>query len=287
MSGPLRGLGHPYFALPPPWLVAHRGGSLLAPENTLVAFANAEAVGAVALETDVRLSRDGEVMVFHDEETTRLTGQPGTIEGRARAEIEALDAGFNFTPDGGRTFPFRGKGVTIPTLSALLERFPRLRVNVEAKGDEPELAEAIARVLRAARREGSVCVGAAARRQAARLRRLLPEYARFLCLAAAIPHALAAYGLFPASWAPGGYDLAALSNPRVAGLPLISSRLVSYFHARGMAVQIWTVDDEAEMRRLLAAGVDGIMSDRPDLLARVLQGRGAPGAPASNTSRTG
>ena len=272
MTLPLRGLSHPYFALPPPWFVAHRGGSLLAPENTLVAFANAEALGAVALETDVRLSSDGEVMVFHDEETSRLTGQPGTIEGRTRAEIEALDAGFNFTPDGGRTFPYRGRGVTVPTLAAVLERFPRLRVNIEAKGDEPALADALARVLRAARREGTVCVGAAARRQASRLRRLLPEYARYLCFAAAIPHALAAYGLLPARLAPGGYDLAALPDPEIAGFHLISPRLVSYFHARGMAVQIWTVDREDAMRRLLAAGVDGLMSDRPDLLAKVLRG---------------
>lgn len=271
MSGPLRGLGHPYFALPPPWLVAHRGGSLLAPENTLVAFANAEALGAVALETDVRLSRDGEVMVFHDAETSRITGQPGTIEGRTRAEIEALDAGFNFTPDGGRSFPYRGRGVTIPTLAALLERFPRLRVNLEAKGDEPALAEAIARLLRGARREETACVGAAAWRQAARLRRLLPEYARYLSTLAAVPHVLAGLGPLPAAWAPGGYDLAALPS-RYAGLQLVSQRLVSYFHARGMAVQVWTVDREEEMRRLLAAGVDGIMSDRPDLLAKVLLG---------------
>lgn len=267
-----RGLAHPYFALPRPWLVAHRGGSLLAPENTLVAFANAEALGAVALETDVRLSRDGEVMVFHDEETRRITGVPGTIEGRTRAEIEALDAGFGFTPDGGQTFPFRGKGVTIPTLAALLARFPRLRVNVEAKGAEPALAEALARVLRAARREGTACVGAAGWRQSARLRRLLPEYATYLCTLAAVPHLLAALTPFPAGWAPGGYDLAALPNHRVAGLPLISTRVVSYFHARGMAVQVWTVDGQEEMRRLLAAGVDGIMSDRPDLLAQVLRG---------------
>ncbi|HSM91995.1 MAG TPA: glycerophosphodiester phosphodiesterase [Anaeromyxobacteraceae bacterium] len=269
---PPRGPGHPYFDLPTPWLVAHRGGSLLAPENTLEAFANAEALGAVALETDVRLSRDGEVMVFHDAETSRLTGQPGTIEGRTRAELEALDAGFGFTPDGGRTFPWRGRGVRIPTLAAVLERFPRLRVNLEAKGDEPALAEALARVLRAHRREGSACVGAAARRQAARLRRLLPEYARYLSTAAAIPHVLAAFGLLPAALAPGGYHLAAFPNPRLAGRPVIGPRLVRYFHGRGMAIQIWTVDDEEEMRRLLAVGVDGIMSDRPDLLAKVLAG---------------
>jgi glycerophosphoryl diester phosphodiesterase len=266
-----RGLQHPYFALPPPWLIAHRGGSLLAPENTFAAFERAAALGADVIETDVRLSRDGEVMIFHDAGTLRLTGVPGTIEGRTRTALEMLDAGFTFTPDGGQTYPWRGKGVRIPTLAAALARFPRLRFNIEAKGDEPELATALARVLRDARREATACVGAASLRQSRRLRRLLPEYACYLSTLASVPHLLAAHGLFPSRWAPDGYDLAAFPD-RYAGRPLVTPRLLRYFHGRGMAVQVWTVDREEDMRRLLADGADGIMSDRPDLLAQVLRG---------------
>src|SRR5512138_3182273 len=98
----------PYLQLPSPWLVAHRGGSRLAPENTLAAFDRAASLGADAIETDVRLSRDGVVMVFHDEDTLALTGEAGTIEARSAAEIERLDAGFGFSPDGGASFPLRG-----------------------------------------------------------------------------------------------------------------------------------------------------------------------------------
>lgn len=260
-----RGLDHPYFALPTPWLIAHRGGSRLAPENTFAAFEVAEALGVDVIETDVRLSRDGEVMVFHDDGTLRITAVPGTIERKRRVALEMLDAGFTFSPDGGRTYPWRGKGVRIPTLAAVLARFPRLRFNIEAKGKEPALADALASVLRAAHREGTVCVGAGSLLQARRL----PEYARYLPTLAAAPHLLAAHGLFPARWAPGGYDLAALPE-RWAGLPLLSARVTRYFHRRRMAVQAWTIDREEDMRRVLASGVDGIMSDRPDLLKRVL-----------------
>ena len=267
-----RGLDHPYLALPPPWLVAHRGGSLLAPENTLPAFEQAEALGADVIETDVRLSRDGVVMVFHDADTARITGRPGTIEGRTRAELEGLDAAFGFSLDGGRTFPWRGRSVRIPVLADVLARFPRMRFNVEAKGREAALAEALARVLEAAGREDSVAVGAADGRQARRLARLLPRYARYPSTPAAMLHFLASRWRWLAFLGPAGHDLAALPV-RWHGIPVATPRLIRYFHGRRMAVQFWTVDDEAGMRRLLALGADGIMSDRPDLLKRVL-GRG-------------
>src|SRR5512139_3843484 len=106
-------MAKPYLDRPGPWVVAHRGGSALAPENTFPAFDRAVALGADALEIDVRLTGDGAVVVFHDEETARLTGEPGTIEGRTLAEVAALDAAFSFSRDGGASFPLRGTGVSI------------------------------------------------------------------------------------------------------------------------------------------------------------------------------
>src|SRR5574341_67721 len=263
-----RGIDHPYFALPPTWLIAHRGGSLEGPENTLVAFERAEALGADVIETDVRLSRDGEVMVFHDADTRRITGAPGTIEERTRAELEQLDAAYGYTEDG-HTFPWRGKGVRIPTLAAVLARFPRLRFNLEAKGKEERLAVALRDVLEAAHRERTVCVGAGNRAQARRLEALLPAYARYLPTLSAIPHFIAAWGLIPGRWASDEYDLAALPF-RYFGLRVVSRRVVEHFRSRGMVVQIWTVDAESEMRDLLDKKVGGIMSDRPSLLKRVM-----------------
>jgi glycerophosphoryl diester phosphodiesterase len=237
---------HPYLALPGPWLVAHRGGGGLAPENTLAAFDLAVQLGADALEIDVRRTRDGEVVIFHDEETSRLTGRPGTIEARTLDEVGALDAGACFTSDGGATFPFRGAGLAVPTL-----------------------AQALAQVLTSAGAEPRACVGSFHDLQAERLGTLLPGCARYLPERAATCHVLAAKAGASGDGCPGGYQLASLPH-RVGDLTVVDRAVVDYFHARGLPVHVWTVDDPAEQRALLELGVDGIVTDRPDLLRQVL-----------------
>jgi glycerophosphoryl diester phosphodiesterase len=258
-----------YLSLPAPWLVAHRGGSRIAPENTLAAFDRSAALGADAIETDVRLSRDGAVMVFHDEDTFSLTGQAGTIEARTAAEIEALDAGFSFTEDGGVSFPLRGAGIRIPTFAEALRRYPRMRFNVDAKTEDPALADALARVVREARAEERVCVGSFFDGQAERLGALLPGVARFLPQEAATRHVLAAKSGAAPVGLPGGYDLADLPA-RMGDMTVVEPPVVEHFHRLGIPVHVWTVDEEDEMRALLDLGVDGIVTDRPDVLKRVL-----------------
>ena len=267
----------PYLALPRPWLVAHRGGAALAPENTLPAFERAAQLSADAFELDVRLTADGEVVIFHDEETSRLTGEPGTIEGRTLAQVRALDAAWSFSADGGRSFPLRGSGVAPPTLREVLERFPAMRMNVEAKSPDPAVAEALVRVVRRAGAVARVCIGSQDDGQAERLRALLPEACHFLPEGAATALVMAARAEDPTGL-PQGWDVADLPF-RLEGtdLVVVDRVTIDFLHARGLAVFAWTVDEEADMRRLLADGVDGVMTDRPDLLARVL-GRASRGA---------
>jgi glycerophosphoryl diester phosphodiesterase len=265
-------MARPYLSRPSPWLVAHRGGSLLAPENTFVAFDRAVELGADAVETDVHLTRDGVVVVFHDDETDRLTGAAGTIEERTLAEVQALDAAFGFSTDGGATFPFRGLGVRVPTLAETLARYPALRFNVDAKSEDPALAEALVRTVKAARAVDRVCLGSFFDAQAARIGGLLPEVARYLPQHAATCHVMAAKSGRPATGCPSGYDLASLPH-RMDGLLVVDRPVVEHFHRLGMPVQVWTVDEEEEMRELLALGVDGLVTDRPDVAAKVM-GRG-------------
>ncbi len=259
---------HPYLALPGPWLVAHRGGSQLAPENTLAAFDRAAALGADAIETDVRLTRDGALVTFHDDDTARLLGAPGTVEGRSLAELRRLDAGGQFTLDGA-SFPFRGLGLSVPTFSEALARYPTMRFNVDAKTDDPDLAGALAAAVTAASAEDRVCVGSFFDAQARRLGTLLPRCARFLPQEAATCHVLAARAGGAGEGCPAGYDLADLPH-RLGEAVVVNAAVVSYFHRLGVPVHVWTVDEEAEMRELLALGVDGIVTDRPDVLRRVL-----------------
>jgi len=259
----------PFLALARPWLVAHRGGAALAPENTCAAFDGALRWGADCLELDVRLTRDGEVAVFHDEETGRITGEPGTVAGRTMGELRRLDAGFAFTPDGGRTFPFRGAGVEIPPLAEVLARYPGMRLNVEAKSAEPALAEALVAVIRRAGAVDRVCIGSERDAQGERLRALLPGACHFLPRAAARRHVLTALVGAGEGLCPAGWDCAEI--PLRAGLlPVATARVIRALRRRGLAVFVWTVDEEGEMRGLLDAGADGIMTDRPDRLAAML-----------------
>jgi glycerophosphoryl diester phosphodiesterase len=258
----------PYLDLPGPWLVAHRGASDVAPENTLPAFDQAAALGVDALEIDVHRSADDVVFVFHDDDTRRITGDAGSIEGRTAAEVAALDAGFSFTPDGGATFPFRGAGVRIPTLAEVLLRYPSLRLSIDAKTADAPLARALAGVIREARAEDRVVVGSFFDAQAARLGRLLPDVCRFLPQRAAAWQVLGAALRVPPFGVPA-YQLAALPR-RHRRVEVVTPRLIRHLHRRGVPVHVWTVDDEAEMRELLALGVDGIITNRPALAARVM-----------------
>jgi glycerophosphoryl diester phosphodiesterase len=262
----------PYLALRRPWLVAHRGGAALAPENTLPAFERAAALGADAFELDVHLTRDGEVVVFHDDETSRLTGEPGTIEARTLTEVRALDAGWSFTDDGGRTHPWRGRGVAPPLFSELLARFSAMRMNVEAKSGDPALAEALVACIRKAGAVDRVCVGSQHDEQAERIRTLLPQACHFLPQSAATAFVMGARSE-NATGLPEGWDVADLPH-RFEGTDLVvlDRSTIEFLHGHGLAVFAWTVDDAADMRRLLEDGVDGIMTDRPDVLARVLRG---------------
>ncbi len=260
----------PYLSLPRPWLVAHRGGAALAPENTLPAFDQAAHLGADAFELDVHLTSDGEVVVFHDDETERLTGEAGTIEARSLAQVRALDAGFGFSPDGGRSHPWRGRGVSPPTLRELLRTHPRVRMNVEAKSADPRLARALVEVIRDEGAVDRVCIGSQHDEQGERIRALLPEACHFLPEGPATCHVMAARAPGSAG-CPDGWDVADLPY-RLEGteMVILDRATIDGLHRAGLAVFAWTVDDEAEMRRLVADGIDGVMTDRPDLLARVL-----------------
>jgi glycerophosphoryl diester phosphodiesterase len=260
---------HPYLARPGPWLVAHRGGARLAPENTLVAFDLARDLGADAIETDVHLSKDGEVIVFHDDDTLRLCGVPGTIEARSQEEIRALDAAFSFSPDGGATQPFRGRGVHPPTLAETLARYPGMRFNVEAKSVDPALAEALVRTVRDAGRIDDVCLGSFDDGQAERLRALAPDACHFLPTNVATCHVLAAKSGNAGDGCPRGYLVADLPL-ETSGFRVVDAEVVAHFRRLGIAVFVWTVDREEDMRDVLALGVHGVMTDRPDRLKAVL-----------------
>ena len=260
--------GHRYLA-GAPLLIAHRGGGALAPENTLAAFDRAlRWWRADLLELDVRPTRDGECVVFHDATLERTTDGTGAVVERSLAELRTLDAGFRFTPDGGATFPFRGRGVRIPTLAEVLDAFPAARINVEMK--EAGVQEPAARAIARAGAEHRVLVAAGDTRNRARFR----GYAGPQSAGAQELYAFYALHLARATRAyRPAVDAFQMPETAHGGRRVLDARWVREAHAHNVAVHVWTVDEEADMLRLLEWGVDGIITDRPDRLARVLHQR--------------
>ena len=247
-----------------PRVFAHRGGSALAPENTLAAFDLGLRAGADGLELDVRLSVDGVPVVVHDATLDRTTNATGLVAARSAAELARVDAGWHFAGRGG--FPFRGQGLGIPTLRDVLLRHRGVPIIVEMKIDTETMGQLVADDIRAAGAEASVCAAGSGSSSAAALRRALPQTATSACHAEVRLAVYRSWGGWPVKRPPfGGYQV-----PEHAGrIRIASPRFIRHAHAAGLEVQVWTVDDEADMRRLLSWGADGLISNRPDLAVTV------------------
>jgi glycerophosphoryl diester phosphodiesterase len=246
---------------------AHRGGCALGPENTLAAFDLGMAAGADGLELDVHLSSDGVAVVHHDDTLDRTTEVTGALATRTAAELARVDAGYRFG-DGG-SYPFRAHGIGIPTLAEVLHRYADTRVIIEMKVDSAEMGEAVARDVRGAGAAERVCAAGYGLRSAVAARRALPEMATSACH----PEAQLAVYRSHLWWPVRRVGYQAYQVPETAGwIRIVSPRFVRHAHQAGLKVQVWTVDEEADMRRLLSWGVDGLISNRPDLAVKVVHG---------------
>lgn len=247
------------FPGPLPRVFGHRGAAGVAPENTLASFRRARADGADVFELDVHGTADGEIVVLHDPTLERTTDGAGAVSGLRFAEVAALDAGFHFTPDGGRTHPFRGSGVRVPRLAELVREFPDVPLNIEIKQETPSIVDAVVALLRAART--TVVLAAEQDVIMTAIRRAAPDIATSLA-AGEVATFMGALQQGVAPTLPAG-AVALQIPPRFWGVELVTRETVAAAHALGAEVHVWTINDTAEMRRLLALGCDGIISDLP------------------------
>lgn len=228
------------------------------------------------LELDVRLTKDGEVVVIHDESVDRTTDGSGPVRTFTLGDIQALDAGYHFVDLAG-AHSFRARGVAIPTLDEVLTAFPDMRINIEAK--EPAVAGPTVALIARHAAEHRVLVAAefeSSRKDA----RGYPgpwgaSYFQILCF-------------WLLHWLPGGSPYTPRADifqvPECSGrLRVVTRRFVRAAHRVAIPVHVWTVNREEDMHRLLDLGVDGIQTDRPDLLASVLTERtGRPVPPGTS-----
>lgn len=256
---------HPYLDGPFPRAFAHRGwhiGDLAGRENSLAAFRRAAAEGYRYLETDVHATRDGEVVVLHDATLDRTTDGSGAVRELSWAAV--------------RTARVRGRD-PVCRLTDLLEELPDTLLNVDVKADSA--VEPVLEVLRQTNTWDRVCLASFSEPRLRRLRRAAgPRLLTSMGTASVV--ALRLRSLLPVLPAPIRGGLVQVPR-RQSGIPVVDRPLVRYAHRRRLEVHVWTVDDAQEMEALLDLGVDGLVTDRPDVLRDVLRARSAwPGADA-------
>lgn len=251
-----------YLDAPRPIAFAHRGGAKLWPENTLTSFEGALELGYRYIETDVHVTRDDRLVVFHDGTLDRTTNGAGPIAHCSLAELRGLDAGYWFERAG--EHPFRGRGVGIPTLEEAFALHPDLRLNVEIKPMGERGARLMWEEIERLGVHDRILVAAAHSPTGRAFRRISGgRVATSAGFADVLAFWMSVRGR-AARWLPIDYD--SLQVPvSFGGLPVVEPAFVEAAHARGLHVHVWTVDDPAELERLARIGVDGLMTDRPDL----------------------
>jgi glycerophosphoryl diester phosphodiesterase len=252
--------------------LAHRGASALAPENTIEAFRLAVEAGAGGLELDVHMTRDGHIVVIHDATVDRTTNGFGAVSEMTFDELRRFDAGHNFSPDGGPTRPYRGRGVRVPTLGEVLEEFPGVAVNIDIKAGTPGIEETVLSVLREADAFGRVLVVSIPHARVKRFRKVSGGHVSTGASKREIGVFFISSRLGLERLVRPAYDTVQVPL-RHRGIPVVTPRFVRAAHARGVRVDAWTINQADEMRRLLDLGVDVIMTDRPGTLAEVLENR--------------
>jgi glycerophosphoryl diester phosphodiesterase len=251
----------PVFQSDRPLVFAHRGGARLMPENTMAAIDNGMALGSDGFEIDTQLSADGIPVVIHDHLLDRTTDRTGPVSALTAAELARVDAGYRF--ESGSSFPFRGKGFGIPRLDDVLATHRDARVIIEMKGGQPELARAVGAVIEKAGAADRICVGSFYQRSIDTIRAEHPE------IYTSASQEEARWTLHR-SWVRWPWTRKrkwiAFQLPEKAGrMRVVSPRFLRHVKREGHAVQVWVVNERADIERLLDWGVDGIISDRPDI----------------------
>ncbi|MCA9634091.1 MAG: glycerophosphodiester phosphodiesterase [Myxococcales bacterium] len=244
--------------------IAHRGGRKLAPEHTLVAYQNGLDVGADILELDVHATSDGVLVLMHDETVDRTTDGSGAIKELSFAELRRLDAAYSFSEDGGKTFPYRGQGIQVPTLEEVFDAHPDTEFVIEIKQETPSIVPEFTRIVRDKGMLERISAGSFHSATVQELRQLMPE----------VPSAYALGEILDfvsledeSSYVPPGKVLQV--PPEQIGISIINQTTVARARRFDLKMHAWTINDPAQMEELMNLGVDGIITDDPITLDQV------------------
>ena len=249
-------------------IIAHRGGGLEAPENTLFAFEKIlKTWPETIIELDVHRTRDGQIVVFHDNQLSRVTDGQGIIWQTPLARLRPLDAAHFFSQDRGQTFPLRQMGIGISLLSEVVEKLSTARISVEFKHPIPFFGDQVVEIIRRAGAQDRVALAGADHENLVRTSALAPE----MCSGFSKKEIFRTF-----IWTALGIQRFCPRRGQVLQIPFRHNNMtiatpgfIDSAHRRGLHVHVWTVNDEATMRHLIDIGADGIVTDAPSLLLSV------------------
>lgn len=266
-----RGSSHPFFtqAKNRPEVIAHQGGKGQWPGETIVAFQQASNLGADVLEFDIHSTRDGHLVLMHNATVDETTNGRGRINRLLFSELKKLDAGYRWTSDGGKTFPFRGKNIRVPTLEEVFDKFRNKRMNIEIKQSEPSIVAPLCSLIEKYNMVDKVLVASFSNHDLEQFRARCPNVAT-----SASPQELVNFrwGNNSLLDRPSRPDCLQVKD-RVLSVRVITSDSVAKAHRLSLPVHAFTVNDIERMKSMIALEVDGIITDYPGRLLALLERR--------------
>ncbi len=261
---------HPYYttASDRPLVIAHQGGDGVWPGESMLAYQNSVELGVDVLEMDIHITQDGELVLMHDETVDRTTDGTGEIESMTLADLKKLDAAYDWSPDEGQTFPYRGQGIQVVTLEEIFQAFPEMHMTIEIKKTNASMAKPFCDLIREYNMQDKVLVASFHDERLKEFRTECPEVATSSAKNETTVFVLLTKAFLGGFYSPQFYSLQVPEES--GGITVMTESFVRAAHARNLAVEPWTINDEETMRKLIAWGVDGIITDRPDIMMDVL-----------------
>lgn len=261
-----------YEGAPVPLVIAHQGGDGVWPGDTMLAFENSVAIGADVLEMDAHITQDGEIVLMHDEEVDRTTNGTGLIEDLTLEEIKRLDAAYDWSIDDDATFPHRGQGIQVPTLVEVFERFPDMRYVIEIKLTRDPIDKPLCDLIRNHAMQDKVLIGSFHDEAMKNFRTACPEVATSAARNEVRNYVILGKVFLWGFFAPDYQTVQPPWDPEESlGITIMTERFIRESHIKNLRVEPWTVNDPDLMRQYIEWGVDGIITDRPDLMLEVLK----------------
>ena len=264
-----------YRDLERPLVIAHQGGDGIRPGDTMVAFEHAVEIGSDVLEMDAHITRDGKIVLMHDEKVDRTTDGTGLIEDLTIEELRQLDAAYKWSNDDGKTFPYRGQDIQVPTLDELFQKFPQMRYVIEIKLTQNPIDKPLCDLIRKYNMQDKVLIASFHDEAMQGFRETCPEVATSASRGEVTKFVLLGKIFLSGLVTPKYESIQPPYDPEESmDIPIMTERFIREAHAKNFAVEPWTVDDPKLMKQYIEWGVDGIITDRPDLMLEVLKEMG-------------